>query len=446
VSLVPRSALVRLERLAKAFRVVIVNGPRQSGKTTLVRLLLKSVGGSFRTLDEEGPREAAVADPRAFVEFGDSPRIIDEVQRGGDPLILAIKYQVDRDNSRGQFVLSGSTRFLTVPTLSVSARSERSEPRSANIGGGSESLAGRAGFVDVWPFAMTERTGVIDDLGDTLVDTPADLAQAGSSTWQRADYLNLICLGGFPEAVTMPGLHEQRAWFQAYLRTVIQRDVRQFADMQHAALVPRLLGLVAARAGSTVVFNDVAAAVSLDQKTTRNYLSYLDTVFLTIQVPAWSRNLTTKVAKTARTYISDPGLAANLLGAAPAALAQPGHAALGPLVETFVATELTRLLANQDRGVVLSYFRDRDGREIDFVLESPDGRITGIEVKASSSVRADDFRHLRWLRERVGDRLSAGLVLYLGEHSLPFGDGMFGVPMSALWRHALLPNSRPEQR
>jgi predicted AAA+ superfamily ATPase len=423
---VPRSALVRLERLVKAFRVVIVNGPRQSGKTTLVRLLLESAGGSFRTLDEDGPLGAALSDPRAFVEFGERPRIIDEVQRGGDQLVLAIKYEVDRDNSRGQFVLSGSTRFLTVPTLS-------------------ESLAGRAGFVDVWPFAMTERTGVTDDIGDILLDAPAGLAQNGSSSWQRADYLNLICLGGFPEVVTMPGPQERRAWFQAYLRTVIQRDVQQFADIQHAALVPRLLGLVAARAGSTVIISDVATAVGLDQKTARNYLSYLDTVFLTIQVPAWSTNLTTKVAKTSRTYLSDPGLTAHLLGANPTSLAQPGHAALGPLVETFVATELTRLLSNQDRGVIVSHFRDRDGREIDFVLESPDGRITGIEVKGSSSVRTDDFRHLRWLRDKVGDRLSAGLVLYLGEHPLSFGDGMYGVPLSALWRHAMLPDAREGQ-
>jgi predicted AAA+ superfamily ATPase len=418
-NLVPRYALGRLSRLARAFRVVIVNGPRQAGKTTLLRLFQEQAGGSLRSLDDESVLASARLDPQTFVNYGERPKIIDEVQRGGDPLVLAIKYAVDQDDSRGQFVLSGSTRFLTVPTLS-------------------ESLAGRAAFVEVWPFAVAERAGVESDVGTQLVDSPGDLLDADPSPWSRESYIDLLCVGGFPEAVRMTDDLDRQAWFEGYLQTVIQRDVRQFADIQHAALVPRLLSLLAARAGSPVVTVDLSRTVELNQTTVRNYLSYLDTVFLTIQVPAWSTNLTAKAAKAAKTYLSDPGLGAHLVDANAEALRRPGHPALGSLVETFVATELTKLLTNTDRGVAIRYFRDRDGREIDFVLEARDGRVTGIEVKASSSVSGDDFRHLRWLRDKVGEKFMSGVVLYLGDRSLPFGDRLIAVPLSALWHHARL--------
>lgn len=417
--LIPRSALTRLTRLAGAVRVVIVGGPRQSGKTTLLRLFQKQVGGSLRSLDQSSILAAARADPVTFANHDGRPRIIDEVQRGGDPLILAIKHAVDQDDARGQFILSGSTRFLGVPNLS-------------------ESLAGRAAFVEVWPFTLAERTGAPSDMGTMLVDAPGDLLGADVSPWSRDEYLDLFCTGGFPEVVRLRDGFERQAWFEGYLQTVIQRDVRQFADIQHAALVPRLLSLVAARAGSPIVANDLSRAVELNQATVRHYLSYLDIVFLTIPVPAWSTNLTTKVAKAPKTYLSDSGLSAHLVDIEPSSLRRPGHPALGPLVETFVADELTRLLANQDRGLTLRFFRDRDGREIDFVLAARDGRITGVEVKASASVSATDFRHLAWLRDKLGDAFTAGIVLYLGDQTLSFGDRLIAAPVSALWHHARL--------
>lgn len=236
----------------------------------------------------------------------------------------------------------------------------------------------------------------------------------------------------------MFGELERRAWFEGYLQTVIQRDVRQFADIQHAAMMPRLLSLLAARAGSTVVTADLSRTVELSQNTIRNYLFYLDTVFLTVSVPAWSTNLTTKAAKVSKTYIADPGLAAHLLDVTSDGLRRPGHPALGPLVETFVVTELTRLLAHLDRGVALRYFRDRDGREIDLILETRDGRVTAIEVKASSSVNSADFRHLKWLREKLGERFTGGIVFHLGDQTQPFGDRLLAAPISALWHHARL--------
>lgn len=404
--------------LTEAFRVVIVNGPRQSGKSTLLQLFHEEHGGSLRSLDDEPTLTPALADPTAFARYGDRPVIIDEIQRGGDPLVLAIKYLVDRDNSRGQFILAGSTRFLTVPTLS-------------------ESLAGRAALIDLWPFSTAERAGVDNALSGVLIDRPGDLLDARSSPWSREDYLELICTGGFPEVISLPGM-ARRVWFESYLQTVVQRDVRQFANIQHGSLIPRLLSMLAARAGSPLVATDLARSVELNQSTIRNYLTYLDTVFLTVAIPAWSTNLNTKQVKTPRSYLSDSGLAAHLLDVDAEGLRVPGHPALGNLVETFVATELVKILADQDRGIALRHFRDRDGREIDFILESRDGRVTGIEVKATSTPSGKDFRHLIWLRDRLGDRFTGGIVVHLGQDSYPFGDRLYSVPISALWGHAPL--------
>jgi uncharacterized protein len=186
------------------------------------------------------------------------------------------------------------------------------------------------------------------------------------------------------------------------------------------------------------VTSDLASTVGLSQPTIRNYLAYLDTVFLTLSVPAWHSGLTSKAARSPRTYLVDSGLTADLLGVGVDAIRQPGHAALGPLVETFAVTELIKLLAHTARRVDVQYFRDRDGREIDVILEARDGRVTAIEIKASSSPTARDFRHLSWLRDKLGDRFTGGVVLHLGSSTNSFGDRLIAAPLSALWHHASL--------
>jgi len=219
---------------------------------------------------------------------------------------------------------------------------------------------------------------------------------------------------------------------------VIQRDVRQFADIRHASVVPQLLRLLAARAGSPVVAADLARTVEMSQATIRDYLSYLNMVYLTIQLPAWSTSVSTKAAKVPKTFLADVGVAAHLLGVDAEQMREPGHKSAGVLLETFVVTELIKLLAHQDRGLTVHYYRDRDGREIDIVVEGRDGRVVAIEVKATSSASSTDFRHLAWLRDKLGDRFAAGIVCNLGHESLPFGDRLMAVPVSALWQHARL--------
>lgn len=413
--IVARLAQKRLAERAAAFRIVIVNGPRQAGKTTLLRLFQDAAGGVFRSLDDATTLQTARSDPTEFARTGSIPRIIDEVQRGGDALVLAVKHVVDRDNSRGQFILSGSTRFLTVPTLS-------------------ESLAGRAVFVELWPFSMAERRGAPGDFCDLVFAGPPAFADAASSSWQRQGYLDLCCVGGYPEVVSIMTANLRTVWFDGYLSTVILRDVGSFAQVQHGDVIPRLLAMVAARAGSPVVIADLATGLQLNQTTVRNYLTYLDTVFLTGRLLPWSSNLTVRQVKTPKIYATDPGLAAHLLQVDADALV-PGHPAAGILTETFVFAELTRLLATGDTGATLHFYRDREGREVDFLLEKRDGRIVAIEVKSSATVTFNDFRHLRWLRGQLGDRFAAGYVLYLGAETYHFGDDMMALPLSAMWHH-----------
>lgn len=414
--LFPRLARELLEELASALRIVIVNGPRQSGKTTLLRQYQQVHGGNYRTLDNRQDQEAAVADPVAFAAEGQAPRLIDEVHLGGDWLVRAIKIAVDEDPRPGRFILSGSSRFLTVPTLS-------------------ESLAGRAAFVDLWPLSMTELTGGSAGFLSQVFHDPAGL-RAAKSEWTRDEYIQAICAGGYPEVRALQSQVARRAWYDGYLTTVINRDISHFAEIGRARSLPQLLGLTAARAGSPMVIADLARSASLDRTTVRNYLTYLETVFLTTEVPHWSTNLSSRLSKTPKIFLTDSGLAAHVLGATELDLRRVGHPALGGLVETFVHSELMKLATVSEQPVSIWQLRENDSREIDFILEGPGGAVVGIEVKATTSPGADTARHLHWLSERLGDRFAAGIVLHLGPRASSFGGNVHAVPVSALWGHA----------
>lgn len=415
---VPRLAAARLGELATHLRIAMLNGPRQSGKTTLMSRYLADRGGNYRTLERADTLWAARDDPVAFASYGDPPRGIDEVQLGGDDLVRAIKVAVDADPRPGQFILSGSSRFLTIPTLS-------------------ESLAGRLAFVDLWPLSMAERTGARTDTLRRLFDDPASLASG--SAWTRSDYLDCVTTGGFPEVAQITSPVARRAWCDDYLSTVINRDIRDFATLTRGDVVAKLLGLIAARAGGLAVLTDLAQGVELARDTTRNYLSYLDMVFLTVRLPAWSSSLTTRLLKTPKLYLTDTGLAAHLLRVESETIAEPGHPSLGPLVETFVLTELLKAISAGDQQIGLFHLRTADRREIDFVLEGPGGRVVAIEVKASSSPGADALRGLRWARTQLGDRFHAGVLLHLGTEAASRGDRIYSLPLSVLWDHHRLP-------
>lgn len=418
----PRRAYAQvLAALAQA-RVVVLNGPRQAGKTTLAHALHRRRGGTFISFDDRSLLDACLDDPRGFLSAHRQPLIIDEFQRAGDGLLYALKLLVDTDRQPGRFLLTGSTRFLTVPTIS-------------------ESLAGRVAIVDLWPFTQGEADGLGgsgDSLLRRLLDPAATFAPEGTLTLTRANYLERICRGGFPEVHQLEGRAERLRWFRDYIRTVALRDIPEISHIRQASELPKLLRALAAWSGSELNASSLAERIGIDRVAlARNYLPILETVYLLRLLPAWSRNLVSRVARHPKAFITDSGVAAFLLGADAAGLARPGAAATGGLVETFVVGELLKQASlEEDLGATLHHFRGHDGPEIDIVAETPDARIACIEVKASSSVRSSDFRHLIRARDaldRTGERFVRGAVLYSGSRTLPFGDRLVALPIACLW-------------
>lgn len=405
-----RFALGRLEAALTDTPVVAVNGARQVGKSTLVTTLLKqSSSATIVTLDDQIQLEAAQTDPRSFVER-EGLLIIDEVQRVPD-LLPAIKAQVDRDRRPGRFILTGSARLLSTPEMSAS-------------------LTGRVEIIDLSPLSQGEIGGRPERFVDALFAWDPGLQVTSEET--RPDYFERVCAGGFPEPLGRRDRRRQ-AWFSNYATTVVERMVADVADIQRLTVMPRLLSLCAARTSSELNTRDIANDLGLPYRTVGSYLTHLQTVFLVQLLPAWSRNLTTKVVHRPKIHIADPGLAAHLVGVDAAALADP-TAPAGALLETFVATELRKHLGWSEIDAAAYHFRDRGGSEVDLVLEARSGQVVGIEVKASATARASDFKGLHLLAERLGDRFAGGVVLYTGRETVPFGDRLAALPLSALWQ------------
>jgi uncharacterized protein len=410
--LLKRAIEERYRETVAARRVTIVNGPRQSGKTTLVRSQLSGVA-TMRSLDEQGVLDAALEDPAGFVALGGRPLIIDEVHRGGEPLVRAIKAQVDRDRRPGQFVLTGSSNFLTVPTIS-------------------ESLAGRAGFLEVWPFTQGELAGVVDRFVDLLFTEVTALAAYQPSGVDRGELLERVCTGGYPEVHELPP-RQRPGWFRDYVRTTIERDVVELSGIRKVAEMGQLLRLLAARSSCELVMQSIINDSALERQAVYDHRGWLETIHLVTTLPAFSRNLTRRVKKRPKIFITDPGLAAWLMGKTPATLESPTDPATSRLIETFVFAELRRQLTWATTDATLSHWQDRSGAEIDFVLESADGRVVALEVKAGQTPKREWFRWLEHMRNTLGENFIAGIVLYGGQHVLPFGDRLMAIPIAALW-------------
>lgn len=410
-AILEREVADRYQDTVAARRVTIVTGPRQAGRTTLVQSYLR--GGTLRSLDDPGTLEAASADPLGFVALGPRPLVIDKVQRAGEPLVRAIKLAVDRDPSPGQFVLTGSSNFLTVPTIS-------------------ESLAGRAGFVEVWPFTQGEIGGRPDQFIDRALSDPAAFAAAQPGRFSWPDLLERVCTGGYPEVQQLTG-RQRSGWFRDYVRTTIERDVVELSGVRQVAEMGQLLRLFAARTGCELVMQSIVDDAPLERQAVYDHRSWLETIHLLTTVPAWSRNLTRRVKRRPKVFLTDPALAAWLLGKTPGSLADPADRATGQLVETFVFAELRRQLTWAATDTAMFHWQDRAGAEVDVILEAADGRVAGLEVKSHQTAKPEWFRWLTQMRDVLGEKFTAGIALYAGNDVLPFGDRLLAAPISSLW-------------
>jgi uncharacterized protein len=413
--LVRRQAEALIDEALAGFRVIIVNGPRQSGKSTLLELFAEQRSGTLLTLDDREVLRAAKTDPRGLVEGYERPLLIDEVQRGGEPLILAIKAAVDRaPRDVGAFVIAGSSRFLTVPGLS-------------------ESLAGRARIIDLWPLTQGELAGTSENFIDLAFRPTSNLRAVTPPFLSRIETMKRITLGGFPAIHTLPTDRLRAAWFEDYRRTLITRDLTQLSAIRQVDDLPKLVQVLAARTAQELNVASVANDSGVNAETLRSYLALLETIYLHHRLPAWSTNFTARAKKHPKAHIVDSGLAADVLGLNADRLAIPTSAFAGHLFESFAVNEILRQQPWATERTHLGHFRDSDKREVDLIIESPDGRIVGVETKAARDVDESDFRWLAYLRDRLGERFVNGIVVHLGERPLSFGDRLTAVPVSTLW-------------
>ncbi len=388
---------------------VMLVGPRQAGKSTLVQGLVSERSGRYVTLDDLNTLEAARRDPVGLIGEHDGLLAIDEVQRAPD-LLLPIKAAIDRDRRPGRFILTGSAQVMLLPTVS-------------------ESLAGRVEVHTLWPFSQAELAGVGSRTVETLL-APA-VPDLEAALLPRDELVGRLARGGFPEAVSRAD--DRRAeWLDAYLTAIVQRDVRDLANIERLAEIPALLASLASRVRAPLNKSDVGSSVGIPRSSLDRYLTLLEHVFLVRRLPAWHSNRIKQITKAPKILIGDSALLIHLLRVDRQRLAED-DALLGAVLECFVGMELAKQLAASTVRASLMHMRSARGVEVDFLLEAADGRIAGVEVKAAATIRGDDFKHLARLRDSLGDRFVRGVILHPGGERIRFGDRLEAWPLASLW-------------
>jgi uncharacterized protein len=407
--LVPRRAQSIVSEALEDTRVVLINGARQVGKSTLTRVAADGRPGTVvRLLDDAATLRAAQDDPAGFVEH-DGLMVIDEVQLAPE-LLRAIKVLVDTDPRPGRFLLTGSSRVLALRGLP-------------------DALPGRMEIIELWPFSQ----GEMNDGPDLFIDAAFRHGPGieHSSRLRKRDYLELAVAGGFPEAVRRTP-RRRAAFFSSYLSTLIERDVLEVSSIERRGDMHRLLALLAGQVSGLLVPAKLAEHTGIPRTTLVRYLELLATVFLIRPVPAWSSGQTTRAIGTPKLAFVDTGIACHLIGQDTARLDEPDGAA-GPVLENFVVMELARQLTWAEERGSLYHYRTKDKLEVDAVIETPDGRVIAVEVKAGATVRTGDLAGLRNLAGHLGDKFVAGYVLYTGQQTLSYGGRIKALPIDALW-------------
>lgn len=390
--------------------VVFVQGARQTGKSTLVRALADGVHPArYLTLDDPGLLASARSDARGFVDGLQGDVVIDEVQSCPE-LFAAIKLVVDRDRRPGRFLLTGSANALVVPELS-------------------RALTGRVDLISLRSLSQ----GEIEGRRERFVDFLFSDAKAPIRLGAPAGVASRVATGGYPEVVARRGAERRAAWFDAYVATILQRDVRDLADIERLVQLPDLLRMSAARVATVVNFAELARALALPQTTLKRYFALFEAVFLLQRVPAWSANLGKRLVRSPKLFVLDSGLACHLQGVDSAAWNEPATRR-GALLENFVFGELDKQLGWSTTRASLHHYRSHSGDEVDFVLEDRKGRVVGVEVKASATLAASDAAPLKKLAGELRARFVRGVVLYTGDETIPFDRHIHALPLSALWK------------
>lgn len=388
--------------------VVLIVGPRRAGKTTLVRKM-EGADRSYITLDDQTVLSSAKSDPAGFIR-GLDRAIIDEIQRAPE-LLLAIKKTVDEDYRPGRFLLTGSANVLTLPRVA-------------------DSLTGRMETIRMLPLARAEVEGTASTFLDRLFEGKLHSDRNGIVA---DDLLRLVLLGGFPEAIARESERRRQDWARSYLTSVLTRDLRDIADVEKLTELPKFVRLLAEHSGQLVNYSQFGSSINVSHKTGQRYVGLLEQVFLITTVQPWYTNALKRIAKTPKLHFVDSGVLAAARGLTFDRV-KTDRSAFGTLLESFVFSEILKLVTGSDLRLTPYHFRDQQMREVDVVLERDDGTIVGIEVKASATVKASDFGGLKTLAEACGKKFAYGIVLYDNTDVVPFGERLAAAPLSCLWR------------
>ncbi len=408
-STIPRHLEPRLRQALRDSPAVLIHGPRQSGKTTLARTVGAARGYRYISFDDADALTLAKADPVGFVARLPERSILDEVQKAPD-IFSALKLAIDRRRSPGRYILTGSANVLLVPQLA-------------------DSLAGRVEILNLHPLSQAELERARPRFLDALFHARF---RPGLSERLGLELSRRIVGGGYPAALARRAPTRRRRWYRDYVQTQIQRDVRDLSRIRSLDTLPRLLQLAAGHTAQMLNVADLAAPLELTRPTVHEHVVLLERVFLIERLASWHRNPTSRIVKRPKLHLRDTGVASELLDLDAGRL-EANRSLFGALLETFVLQELRRQADARSDPTGFFHFRDRDNHEVDIVLEQGYGRVAGIEVKAASTVNAGDLRGLLKLREAVGKEFVAGVVLYDGGATIPFGERMFAVPVRKLW-------------
>ncbi len=397
----------RVEEALSDTPVVLITGPRRAGKTTLVRKMGEA-GRTYITLDDQTALEAARTDPSGFIR-GLDRAIIDEIQRAPD-LLLAIKKTVDEDYRPGRFLLTGSANVLTLPRVA-------------------DSLAGRMETLRMLPLSRAEIRGAAPTFLERLF---SGTLEGDKQAIVGDELVQLALMGGFPEAIARESERRRQDWARSYLTSLLTRDLRDIAEIEKLTELPKFVRLLAEHSGQLVNYSQLGSSINVSYKTGQRYVALLEQVFLVATLQPWYTNALKRIAKTPKLHFLDSGLLATARGLNFERV-KANREVFGTLLETFVFSEVLKLMTASDLRLTPYHFRDQQMREVDIVLERDDGMIVGIEIKASATVKSGDFGGLRTLAEACKDRFAYGVVLYDSTDFVPFGDKLAAAPLSCLW-------------
>jgi len=415
---IPRFIKQRVIAVLKLSPVVFVNGPRQAGKSTLVRNLFDGEAAevSYVSLDSPVQMAAAASTPLEFLKNRKSPFIIDEVQMVPE-LFRALKETVDelryndKANAQGRFLITGSANIMALPKLA-------------------DALVGRMSILTLYQLSAAEAIGGQGQFVEQLFQQ----SWLAPKQTNNMSVVEAIGLATFPEISGNKNFLERSVWLDDYITTLLQRDVHVITALEKVSVLPHLLRMLAARAGNLMNDADIAREVGLNSVTSKHYRTVLKMMFLNFDVKPWYRNIGKRLVKARKGYFMDTLLLCHMIDLNLETLQTTKPAMFGHIVENFVASELVKLLASSNSRAQLYHFRDASQKEVDFVLEKPDGTIAGIEVKTKENIEVRDFNGLQELRTCVGKDFVTGVVLYSGKDIVPFGDRLWAVPLNALWQ------------